>query len=164
MHLEPNLLEPAVAERTLRERRDRAPGRLGVQLDRRSLALDPDAFFPELFRGALSQLERVELLADRVVAAGLDPSSERELVHELAELLGGGGDHPDVARSGLVEAPLALERMREPHDRGQRRAQVVARQGDELGETGLFGSVVGHAGLAGASNTRSPGLALGGAA
>ena len=133
-HAEADLLEPAVAERALREGRDRALARVHVELDGRARAFDDDALLAETLRRVARELEAVDFLQHGVVAPGLYPSAERELVHELAQLPGRGADHLDVATRRFLEAALPRERVREPDHGRERRAQVVARQGDETGE------------------------------
>jgi GTP cyclohydrolase-4 len=129
-------LETPVAKSAARERRDRALGGIGVCLERRSLARHLDPFLPERGGRGARELERVDLLAHGVVAAGLDPGGEGELVDQLAELRGRRRDHPDVAGGCLVELD-ARERVRKAVDRRQRGAQVVAREYHEVGEAGV---------------------------
>ena len=86
-----------------------------------------------------SELERVRLAHDGVVAAALDPGGEREQVEQPGELSGGGVDQAEVAEPlVLVELVHAQHRLREAGHGRERRPQVVAGERDEAGE------VVGH--------------------
>ena len=86
-----------------------------------------------------SELERVRLAHDRVVAAALDPRREREQVEQVGELVGRGVDQAEIAVALLlVELVHPEHRLREALHGRERRPQVVAGERDEAGE------VVGH--------------------
>jgi GTP cyclohydrolase IV len=121
---------------------ERTPGRVEVDAYARALAGDEHALLAQLGSGASGQLERVDLGEGGLVAARLDPRHQGQLVEELAELVGGGVDHLDVARRRSFELQPA-ERPREPVHGGERGPQIVAGDGDELGEAfvgGHFGA------------------------
>src|SRR4051812_16971069 len=159
-YVEPNLLEPAVAERAPCQRREGPLGRVGVGLERRALPADGDPLLAEQGRGGMRELERVHFISGRLVPARLDPRSKRELGHEVAELLCRGRDHSEIPPRRLFEHRLPLERLCEADDRRERSPQVVTGERDEEGKTGVSGSVVGHGGTAAASHTRPPGFAV----
>jgi GTP cyclohydrolase IV len=140
---EVDVLKAAVAQRALGERRDGALGGVDVNRDAGPFASDGDAFLAETGGGGPRDLERVDLGGHGVVPAGLDPSRERQLVDELRELLRRGLDHPDVTAGRLLDRGHAGERPRKAVHGRKRRAQVVAREHDEMGEPAIGSQGIG---------------------
>src|SRR5919106_702767 len=79
------------------ELRERAPRRLELDAHGSTLSGDEHALLAQVRRRRARELERVDLGEGRLVASRLDACHQRELVEELAELVGGGVDHLDVA-------------------------------------------------------------------
>ena len=135
-----------MAECGLRKRRDPTLRRLWVDAHLGSLAAHMYAVLPELVRSALCELERVDRLQARLVAAALDPRSGPELVEELRELPRRRVDHLHVALLRLAEIAHADQRLGEAVDRRERRAQVVRGKRHETREAGIGSShrAAGH--------------------
>jgi GTP cyclohydrolase IV len=127
-----------VAGRRLCKSREGALGRLRVDADEGALTAHDDAFFTQVGSHLPGELERVGLGQRRLIAAGLDPRHEGELVQQLAHLCRGGLDHLDVPAWRIVQVQLG-EGAGEAVDRGQGRAKVVTGERDELGESGILG-------------------------
>jgi GTP cyclohydrolase-4 len=91
--------------------------------------------------GGTGQLERVCRLQSGLVTPRLDARDERELIDQVCKLGRRRLDHPDVARGLLPELLVAGQGAGEPDDRGERRSEVVAREGHQVRETVSFGHV-----------------------
>src|SRR4029079_12694893 len=85
----------------------------------------------ELLGRPTCELERVDRLEMRLVAATFDPRCDAELVEQLCQLARGCVDHLHVALLGLAELAHADERLREAMNRRERRPQVVCGERDE---------------------------------
>jgi hypothetical protein len=141
-HCQLDALQPAVAQSALRERSDRALACRNVDLDLGALTRDRHTLGPELLGGRVRELERVRAREHGVVAPCLELRAEGELVDQLGELGRSRVDHLEVAHGRLVVALHPDERLGEPVHGRKRRAQVVAREHDELGELRVFGQRV----------------------
>ncbi len=129
-----------MAQRRLRERRDRALGRLEIGLDRRADARDDHALLAEPLGRVAGELERVDLAQRRFVAArsrsGRRARARRAAPPSDRPRL----DHLHVAGRRILELVAARERLRKAGDRRERRPEVVARERDEPGERGVVRS------------------------
>ena len=75
-----------MAERGLDERRDTPVDRLEIRLHGRALAGDPHAVAAEPLGRRGRERQCLRVAQQRVVATGLDPGYERELVQQLRDL------------------------------------------------------------------------------
>ena len=107
-----DLVEPAVAERARRELPQRRRRRVAVDAHGRALAVGAHAV--DLAERLARQLERVDVLHVRLLAAGLDPRGEPEVVEQLGELVRRRVDHLDVAVGRLAERPCAASVRAKP--------------------------------------------------
>ena len=96
-------------------------------LHRRSAALG-DRMSVQTRHGRIDEPARVVLACLDVEPAGLDPRRGSEQVEQLGHLLRRGADHVDVTVGRPLERVEALERVREPRGRRERRPEVVARE------------------------------------
>ncbi len=110
--------------RTVGPQRGALAGRGGALADQRGRLVD--------------ELARVRVDELRLVPPVLDPRDEREILEQLRQLLRSGEDHLDVAVGRLAEVVEALQGVREARNRGQRRAQVMAGQGNQTGEPVVY--------------------------
>jgi hypothetical protein len=136
--LDLHAVEATVAERRLDEGRDPALDGGDVRLERSTGAGDVHPLLAEPLGRRAGELERIRLAEGGLVAPGLDPRRERQLVDQLRDLRRGGVDHLDVP-VGRRRETVALEGLRETVHRRKRRTKVVAGEGDETGERGVVG-------------------------
>ena len=132
-------LEAAVPEGALRLGRDRPLRRLEVDANHPAVSPDSYPLLAERRGGLLRERQGVHVPQVGLVAAGLDPRREPELVEQLDHLPGRGVDDLDVPRRGVLERLGTDQGLCKAADGRQRRPQIVGGKGDQLRELGLFG-------------------------
>lgn len=156
VHFHLDFVEPTMAKRRLEQRRQPALDGVHVRLNRGPVTCHPHALLAKSRGGRLRELERVGLPRCRVVAAGLDPRREGQLLDQLCELCRRCVDHLDVAVRGRLEIPATHEGRRKAVHSRERRAQIVAGERYEPGEVAVVGQ--GGFNLAGMERTETPDL------
>ncbi len=130
-------VDAAVPRRAESQRSERPLDPLAVGPQRSALAGSGGALADQ--RGRLvDELARVRVDELGLVPPVLDPCDEREVLEQLRHLLRSGEDHLDVAVGRLAEVVDALQGVREARNGGQRRAEVMARQGNQTGEPVVY--------------------------
>ncbi len=131
-------LRVAVPDRGGEQGRDRPLGLNGIDKGLGARPRDRDLAGRDRRRGRLRQLEGVDVPQGGLVRPPFDPGKEREPLEQLGHLARALDDQADVALRPLVRRLQPLDRPREAVHGGERSAEVVAGERDDLREIAIF--------------------------